>query len=85
MGKGWHERAEYDPDADAIYVYLRDARPVKTVAIDDLRNIDYDGEGRVVGVELLDVSGGIDLHDVPFAHRVEQLISDLNLCIRIFA
>jgi len=38
-----------------------------------------------VGVEFLDVSGGIDLHDVPFAHRVGQLISDLNLGIRVFA
>jgi uncharacterized protein YuzE len=85
VGKSWREHAEYDPDADAIYVYLRDARPVKTVAIDDFRNIDYDGEGRVVGVEFLDVGGGIDLHDVPFAHRVGQLISDLNLGIRVFA
>ena len=85
MGKHWHERAEYDPDADAIYVYLHDARPAKTVAIDDLRNVDYDSQGRVVGVELLDVSGGIDLHDVPFAHRVAQLITDLNLGIRVFA
>ena len=85
MRKDWHERAEYDPDADAIYVYLRDARPVKTVAIDDLRNVDYDGDGRVVGVELPDVSGGIDLRDVPFAHRVAQLITDLNLGIRVLA
>jgi uncharacterized protein YuzE len=85
VAKSWHEHAEYDPDADAIYVYLRDAKVVKTVAIDDFRNIDYDGEGRVVGVEFLDVSGGIDLHDVPFAHRVGQLISDLNLGIRVFA
>ena len=85
MGKSWREHAEHDPDADAIYVYLRDTRVVKTVAIDDFRNIDYDGEGRVVGVEFLDVGGGIDLHDVPFAHRVGQLISDLNLGIRVFA
>lgn len=85
MRKDWHERAEYDPDADAIYVYLRDARPVRTVAIDDLRNVDYDGDGRVVGVELLDVNGGIDLRDVPFAHRVAQLITDLNLGIRVLA
>ena len=85
MGKTWHEHAEYDPDADAIYVYLRDAKVVKTVAIDDFRNIDYDGEGRVVGVEFLDVSGGIDLHYVPQADRVGQLIGDLNLGIRVFA
>jgi uncharacterized protein YuzE len=85
VGKDWHERAEYDAEADAIYVYLRHARPVKTVAIDDFRNVDYDGQGRVVGVELLDVSGGIDLHDVPFAHRVAQLITDLNLGIRVLA
>ena len=85
MAEGWREHAEYDPDADAIYVYLRDAKVVRTVPIDDLRNIDYDGQGRVVGVEFLDVSGGLDLHDVPFARRVGQLISDLNLGIRVFA
>ena len=85
MANRWRERAEYDPEADAIYVYLKKAPAARTVAIDDLRNVDYAKDGAVVGVEFLDVTGGIDLHDVPFARRVEELISDLNLGIPIFA
>ena len=85
MVRPWRQHAEYDPDAEAIYVYLRDAKPARTVAIDDFRNVDYAEDGAPVGVEFLDVGGGIDLHDVPFARRVEQLITDLNLGVPVFA
>lgn len=85
MATAWQPFAEYDPDADAIYVYLRDTETARTVAVDDFRNIDYAQDGAVVGIEFLDVSGGVDLHDIPFAQRVEELIGDLNLGIQIFA
>ena len=74
--------ATHDPEADAIYVYLTEgeAHPV-----DDLRIIDYSRDGAVVGVEFLSVSGGIDLSDVPHHDKVEKLIGELNLGIKIFA
>ena len=51
----------------------------------DLRTIDYSNDGGIVGVELLGVSGGVDLLDVPHRHKVEELINELGLGIKIFA
>lgn len=44
----------YDPQADALYVYLKeDVEVVKTIRVDDRRNVDLDGESGVVGIEVL--------------------------------
>lgn len=44
----------YDPQADALYIYLQeDGRVTKTIRVDDARNVDLDGQGNVVGVEIL--------------------------------
>jgi uncharacterized protein YuzE len=75
----------YDQEADALYVQLNDLRSARTTPVDDLRLIDYSADGRVVGVEFLEVSGGIDLSALPFMHRMEELIRDRGLDIRIFA
>ncbi len=66
---------EYDTDADALYVSLRQydgrhhARP-----LDDHRIVHVDDDGRPVGVELLFVSNGIDLDVVPEAEAVADAI-----------
>jgi uncharacterized protein YuzE len=77
--------ATYDPDADAIYVYLTSAEVERSTSLDDLRIIDYSVDGRVVGLEFLGVSAGIDLSDIPYRHKVEELIGELGLGIKIFA
>jgi uncharacterized protein YuzE len=77
--------AEYNEEADAIYVWLTDAKTVRSAPLDDFRNLDFSADGAVVGVEFIDVSGGVDLEDIPHKQRVEQLIGDLGLGIKIFA
>ena len=77
--------ATYDPDADAIYAYLTDGKVARSKPLDDLRIIDYTADGGVIGVEFIGVSGGIDLSDLPFPEKVEELINELNLGIKIFA
>jgi uncharacterized protein YuzE len=74
-----------DKEADALYVQLNDLPSARTTAVDDLRLLDYSADGRVVGVEFLQVSGGIALAALPFMHKIEQLIRDRGLDIRIFA
>jgi len=78
-------RAEYDQEADAIYVWLADAKASKSAQLDDFRNIDYSADGAVVGVEFIDVSGGVDLSDIPYSQTVERVIGDLGLGIKLFA
>lgn len=77
--------AEYDPEADAIYVYLVEAPVARTRMLDDFRNVDLDGEGGVVGVEFLGVSSGIDLTDIPSRPEVERLIEEGGFRFRVFA
>ncbi len=72
----WRQRAEYDVDANSIYVYLNEAPTARTVPVDDCRNVDYSADGAVVGVEFLDIEARVDLHDIPFSQRVESLIGD---------
>jgi uncharacterized protein YuzE len=71
--------AEYSASADAAYVYLSDAESARTQQLDDWRMVDYDAAGRVVGVEFLGVSAGIDLSDVPEHETVERLLKGLRL------
>ncbi|MGH2633959.1 MAG: DUF2283 domain-containing protein [Tepidiformaceae bacterium] len=77
---------EFDEEADVLYVRLRPGAAIdKTVSLDDMRLIDYSTDGAVVGLEFLDARAGIDLSDVPFAHRAEQLIGESGLDLPLFA
>ena len=77
--------ATYDAEADALYVTLLDGvTSTAQTVLDDLRIIDYSEDGAVVGVEFICAQGGIDLGDVPFAHRVEQIIGESGLPFKIF-
>lgn len=78
--------ATYDPEADALYVELRDGEASATQKLlDDLRIVDYSADGEVVGVEFVCASEGIDLSDVPSAPIVERLIGQSGHSFRIFA
>jgi uncharacterized protein YuzE len=75
----FQQYATYDQPGDAIYVYLREGKVVRTCSLSDYRNVDLDAEGRVLGVEFIDVSAGVDLQDVPERDRVEELIQGFGL------
>ena len=57
-------RMRVDHGADAVYLNLTD-RPIKESAeVADGIVVDYDAEGRIVGVEILDASKRTDDPDV---------------------
>lgn len=57
-------RMRIDHGADAVYLNLTD-RPIKDSAeVADGIVVDYDAEGRIVGVEILDASKRTDDPDV---------------------
>jgi uncharacterized protein YuzE len=69
-------RLEYDPEADALYIYLRDFDKVAYTKswIDISRNIDYDANGEPLGVEFWNVHRGLDLDGVPERDTVLRLL-----------
>ena len=44
----------YDPDTDALYVRFADAKIVESEAVAQGIVIDFDGDGRIVALEVLD-------------------------------
>ncbi len=74
---------EHDPEADAIYVQLRDRPVARTQALDDERIIDYAADGTPRGVELLAVSHGVNLDGVPERAVIDALLQAHN--IKVFA
>jgi uncharacterized protein YuzE len=67
---------EYDSEADAIYITLREPEgAVETEFVDEARYVDYDEAGNVVGIELLGVSQGIDLSGLPEAADLAKALN----------
>jgi uncharacterized protein YuzE len=46
----------YDPDSDALYVRFADANIVESEEVSEGVVLDFDSEGRIVAIELLDAS-----------------------------
>jgi uncharacterized protein YuzE len=49
-------RMTHDPEADAVYIGLSDARPVEGEEVAPGVILDFDEHGRVVGIEVLTAS-----------------------------
>jgi uncharacterized protein YuzE len=49
-------RVRVDRSADAVYLNLTDAAILDSAEVADGIVVDYDAEGRIVGVEILDAS-----------------------------
>ena len=46
----------YDPEADALYIMLRETKPGDSVDIEEGVTVDLDREGHITGIEVLDAS-----------------------------
>lgn len=66
----------YDEQADAVYVQFRRSTVTRTEELSDSVAVDYDAEGRPLGVEFLNVSFGIDLDQVPRRAQVAKLLEE---------
>lgn len=76
-------RLEYDAEANAIYVYLRDRPYAYNQVLDDQRVVDYGDDHLPVGVELLNVSHGVDVRGLPAQEAISRALEERN--IRVFA
>jgi len=57
-------RIEYDKEADALYIQLREAYVEDNVDIEEGITVDLDENRHVVGIELLDASRKLSLSDM---------------------
>ena len=75
-------RIEYDPAADALAIDFPGfgtGASARAVRLDRDRVLDYDADGRLVSIELLNVSRGVSLDDLP---EVEVVRRALGLALR---
>lgn len=60
-------KVRYDPQADALYIDLSDAKIADTDEVAPGVMFDYDAEGAVIGIEVLDASERVgDLSGVSY-------------------
>lgn len=72
---------EYDGTANAIYIDFSEdseARSTRQERLDDRRILEWDDHGNILGVEFLDVSGGIVLDGVPRADDIRAALAALG-------
>lgn len=60
-------RTKYDPETDALYVRFADAPIVETEEVRPGVMFDFDAEGRIVAIEVLDASEHLATSDSDLA------------------
>lgn len=67
---------EYSETADAIYIRFNDLPYAYGKDLDDDRRVDYAANGDVIGVELLGVSAGVYLDDLPQHEMIARVLGE---------
>ena len=76
-------KMKYDPEADAVYIYLSDAPYAYGKELDSERRIDYATDDTPIGIELLCVSKGVNPDDLPEERKIIELLEKSH--IKVFA
>lgn len=76
-------KVDYDPAVDAVYIHLRDLPYAFGEDLDSDRRIDYADDRLPIGVELLNVSLGVDVRDLPEPAAIGRALEEHN--IKVFA
>ena len=74
-------RVEHSEGADAIYIQFAEVAVQRTEALDDRRMLDWAADGTLLGIEFLDVSGGIDLTGISQRQQLEPLLHEFGFPI----
>jgi uncharacterized protein YuzE len=70
-------KIEYDKEVDALYIRIQEKDIARTQEVSDGINLDFDGEGRLIGLEVLDASKRYPSSDI-FNLSTENLILHEN-------
>jgi len=66
-------KIEYDREVDALYIRIQEKEVVRTQEVSDGVNLDFDVEGRLIGLEVLGASKKYPSSDI-FNFSTENLI-----------
>ncbi len=70
---------KYDKQADAVYILLSNKPYAYGKDLDNERRIDYDADGNPRGVELLCVSTGVIIDDLPNRVEIERALESRGI------
>ena len=73
--------AEYDREADALYVRLDDGDRQRAIEIDDSTYVDVDAHGRALGLEFLYPSMGLNLQEATVRFSLEAQLPQIVAAI----
>ena len=59
---------------DILYLQFHKAKIAVCREFGDWRNVDYDKQGRLIGVELIGLPGGVSLRGLPEAERIREAL-----------
>ena len=65
----------HDEEADAVYIRISEKPHAYGEELDPERRVDYAADGSPVGIELLCVSTGVDVRDLPKQAEVAKLLA----------
>ena len=74
----------HDPEADAVYIRLRDTQYAQGKELSEGKYLLYDKEGNLKAVEFLSLSDGVDLDGIPEVDQadVSALLDQAKIKIR---
>jgi len=70
-------KIEYDPEADALYVQIREAHANDNIDIEEGVTVDVDEHGHIVGLEILDASKRLNPSDLT-SITIERFPSEIT-------
>ena len=59
---------------DILYLEFHKEQIAVCRGFGDWRNLDYDSDGRLIGVELIGLAGGVSLRGLPEAERIREAL-----------
>ena len=75
-------RYEYDPEADAVYIYLSDEPYGYGVDLDPERRVDFSQDRTPIGVELRCLRTGVDISGLPMNDRIAEILEEIQATAR---
>ena len=67
----------YDPEADALYIGIREVHRADSVDIEEGVTVDLDSEGLLIGLEILDASKRMTLEELTTVSYENLLLASL--------